>query len=212
MPETPTGSEEDRPSGGAPEGTGVVDTPTAGAPVADADANELARRRWQSDLDRERAARAAAEAELAKLKGTPEVPTEKALTAADVASVVRETMRREGQVRDIVALAPTEFPNADPALLADPSKFDSPEAFKVALKASSDTNGARIAAERERIAAEVRKEYGIKLHGSESGSGEPPKDTDQLTAAMVANAGVEDLREMSDTDLKRLAHSFTEEA
>jgi hypothetical protein len=210
MPETPAGSEENHESGISDDGASTVDEPTGGTPPA-SDAAEIARRKWQSDLDRERAARERAEAEIARLKGQTVAEPEKGLSAADVASIVRETVRREGQVRDIVVRAAKDYPNADPALLADPSSFETPEAFDLALKQSHQARSQWEASERERIAADVRAEYGIKLAGAAAGGGEPPKGTDQLTAAMVAEAGIDDLRRMSDEDLRKLAHSFTQE-
>jgi hypothetical protein len=214
MPETPAESDPDREAqaaGAGDDGSGAVDEPTGGTPLIDGSA-ETQRRRWQSDLDRERAARQRAEAEVAQLKGTP-VVSEKALTAAEVASIVRTSVRREQLVRDVVAAAPTQFPHADPALLADPYRFESPEELQLALKQSSDSNGARYATEREKIAAEIRAEYGIKLSGSAAGGGNasPPASTDKLTAAMVANAGISQLREMTDADLKALAHSLVDD-
>lgn len=211
MPEDPTGSEDDRPQGGTTEGAGEVDTPTTGTPVAP-DPAEAARRKWQSDLDRERAARAAAEAELAKLKGQTPTPPQ-TFDGPAVAAIVRESMRRERETAEVKAQAAKDYPNADPALLADADKFDSPEALRLALKESDEKRGNWLAAERERIAAEIRADYGIKLNPGSApagGASDPPKGTDQLTAAMVAKAGVRDLEEMSPEDLKRLSHSLGE--
>jgi hypothetical protein len=209
MPETPAGSEENRESGVSDDGASTVDAPTGDTSSA-SDAAEIARRKWQSDLDRERAARRDAEAEVARLKETTKVP-ETEMTPAAIASIVRETVRRESQVRDVVVKATKEYPDADPALLADPSVHASPEAFELALKQSHDARSSWAKSERERLAAEIRAEYGIKLDaGTAAGGGDPPKGTDQLTAAMVANAGVDQLRDMDPDQLKRLAHSLPE--
>jgi hypothetical protein len=83
----------------------------------------------------------------------------------------------------------------------------------VALRDSHVEEEARVKAQREAIAAEIREEYGIKLAGSSAGgNANVATGADQLTAAQVANASVAELRAMDDAQLKALAHSLPEES
>ncbi len=210
MSETSTASTEN-PAGGSSGGTGGTPTPTpdtSGQP----DAAELRRRALQSDLDREKARNAALEQELATARAEKESGSGTTLDASSIAAVVRETVRRSQEINSISEKAKTAYPHASAGILAQRDTFESPEAFELALKESHEAEKARVDAQREAIAAEVRAEYGIKLAGAAAGgNANVATQADQLTVAQVVNADVHSLRAMDDAQLKALAHSLPEE-
>jgi hypothetical protein len=208
MSETTTESAENQPEAGSSAGSGGSPEPTPGAP-GQPDAAEVRRRALQSDLDRERARAAQLEKDLAEARASSE--TSQGLDAASIRSIMAETMRRSAEINSVAEQAKTDYPLANPGLLAKRDEFESPEAFKLALKTSHEEMKAREDAMREKLAAEIREEYGIKLRGSSAGGNENvATQADQLTAAQVASADIHTLREMDDAALKRLAHSLPE--
>ena len=182
-----TSSASDDVAGGSGDG-GAGGTEAAEKLAAERDAFQAEARRHQAERDRVAAERDRLKRELDAAKGsssdeTP-APSDKPLTAAQIAEQVQTAMRREAaRSREIAAAEATareEFPNADSALFARIDEFDSAEDLLEAARSSHNATSELL---KDRLAAaekELRERY-EKVHGPlpepVSASDTPPSGT-----------------------------------
>jgi len=193
-----------------PQGSGAADDSSAGSDTPTGDTSpseeELRRRRMQSDLDRERAARRQLEKQLAEAQASKPEPT----SPEDIRAQIRAEVRREHEMERAAQALREEFPHAA-SLLNDPHSYDGPEAMRYAAQQRHQAIAAERAAIAEDVAKAVREEYGDRLAAAPAGGGNsPPSTSDKLTIAAVKAMPVKDLVNVSEDDLAKLARAAGE--
>jgi hypothetical protein len=189
-----------RASGAGDEGSGGTSDGAAGAPAAGVSEDEKRRRDLQSQLDRERAKTARLEAEL-RAQQTPTDdgdgdgrPDPVAVDRMVAASIARETAKA-----DLARDARERYPNADPQLLADLSRYRSAEELEVTLARSHEQRSNDVRTLTEQVEQEVRARLGQTVTAPDGG-GQPPAAGDELTVAGVKGMGLEELLDPANDD------------
>ena len=185
-------------AGSAGDGAQGGASSTADAFAAERAALEARARDQQSRADKAEADRQRLEARIAELEKP--APTEN----SEAAPLTAEQIRRETfAAQQIVMAAPTlkdEFTEADPAIFGERLvEFESVEALRAAAEASHSKRKAEADALREKVEAEVRKEFAEK-HGIELELG-PPEPTDSTP---TGDPTLDQLNKMSQDELDAL--------
>lgn len=194
-----------RATGTPGDGSGDPSDGAGGAPPASVSDDEKRRRELQSQLDRERAKTARLEAELrARETATPEAGDGTVVDEAQVGRMVAASIARETAKAELASSARERYPNADPQLLADLSRYRSAEELEVTLARSHEQRANDVRTLTEQVEQEVRARLGSAVTAPDGG-GQPPAAGDELTVAGVKGMGLEALLAADDSQLEQLS-------
>jgi chromosome segregation ATPase len=198
-------SDENQGGSGDSQTGSSADGATGGTQAADQLAVELERekartRSFQGELDREKQRAADLQAELDKVKdgGSGGEQSATGMTPEDVARIVRREQERASAMTAALETARKDFPNADPSVFADVSKYDSAEDLVAAARQSHDRLADHFKSREAALEKDIRERYEA-VHGPL-----PAAPADDSEGQATGDPTIEQLSSMTQADLDAL--------